>query len=143
MMEDLAFIGQIAVKSSIAVLLATLGEIVAERSGVLNLGVEGMMLVGALCGVAAGVATGNPVIAAAAGALAGAAQDPSAVGVYSASPRASDAAGGQGINVGGGDISAVAPQVGIALVIREDDQDIGTRRGSLDRKAWHNHQEGE
>jgi simple sugar transport system permease protein len=71
MMEDLAFIGQIAVKSSIAVLLATLGEIVAERSGVLNLGVEGMMLVGALCGVAAGVATGNPVIAAAAGALAG------------------------------------------------------------------------
>ena len=71
MMEDLAFIGQIAVKSSIAVLLATLGEIVAERSGILNLGVEGMMLVGALCGVAAGVATGNPVIAAAVGALAG------------------------------------------------------------------------
>src|SRR5210317_2238600 len=71
MIEDLAFIGQIAVKSSIAVLLATLGEIVAERSGILNLGVEGMMLVGALCGVAAGVATGNPVIAAAAGALAG------------------------------------------------------------------------
>jgi simple sugar transport system permease protein len=71
MMEDLAFIGQIAVKSSIAVLLATLGEIVAERSGILNLGVEGMMLTGALCGVAAGVATGNPVLAAAAGALAG------------------------------------------------------------------------
>lgn len=71
MIEDLAFIGQIAVKSSIAVLLATLGEIVAERSGILNLGVEGMMLVGALCGVAAGVATGNPFLAAAAGALAG------------------------------------------------------------------------
>jgi len=71
MIEDLAFIGQIAIKSSIAVLLATLGEIVTERSGVLNLGVEGMMLVGALCGVAAGVATGNPILAAAAGALAG------------------------------------------------------------------------
>ena len=71
MIEDLAFIGQIAVKSSIAVLLATLGEIVAERSGVLNLGVEGMMLVGALCGVATGVATGNPFLAAMAGALAG------------------------------------------------------------------------
>ena len=71
MMEDLAFIGQIAVKSSIAVLLATLGEIVAERSGILNLGVEGMMLAGALCAAAAGMATGNPLIAVAAGALAG------------------------------------------------------------------------
>ena len=71
MIEDAAFIGQIAVKSSIAVLLATLGEIVAERSGILNLGVEGMMLAGALCAAAAGIATGNPVIAVAAGALAG------------------------------------------------------------------------
>jgi general nucleoside transport system permease protein len=71
MIEDLAFIGQIAVKSSIAVLLATLGEIVAERSGILNLGVEGMMLAGALCAAAAGMATGNPLIAVAAGTLAG------------------------------------------------------------------------
>jgi len=71
MIEDLSFIGQIAVKSSIAVLLATLGEIVAERSGVLNLGVEGMMLAGALCAAAAGAATGNPFLAVAAGALAG------------------------------------------------------------------------
>ena len=71
MIEDLSFIGQIAVKSSIAVLLATLGEIVAERSGVLNLGVEGMMLAGALCAAAVGAATGNPFLAVAAGALAG------------------------------------------------------------------------
>ena len=71
MIEDLAFIGQIAVKSSIAVLLATLGEIVAERSGILNLGVEGMMLAGALCAAAAGMATGSPLIAVAAGTLAG------------------------------------------------------------------------
>jgi simple sugar transport system permease protein len=69
--EDAAFIGQIAVKSSIAVLLAALGEIMAERSGVLNLGVEGMMLTGALCAAAAGAATGNPALAAGAGALAG------------------------------------------------------------------------
>jgi len=51
----------------VAVLLAALGEIVAERSGVLNLGVEGMMLLGALAGCAAGVATGNPWLAVAAG----------------------------------------------------------------------------
>jgi len=52
------------------ILLAGLGELVTEKSGVLNLGVEGMMLIGAIAGFAATVATGNPwlgVIAAAAG----------------------------------------------------------------------------
>ena len=33
-------------------LIAALGELVVERSGVLNLGVEGMMAVGAVCGFA-------------------------------------------------------------------------------------------
>jgi len=41
-------------------LFATLGELIAERAGVLNLGVEGMMLVGALAGFAVSFATGNP-----------------------------------------------------------------------------------
>ena len=36
-------------------LLAALGELVAERSGVLNLGVEGMMAVGAVGGFAGGL----------------------------------------------------------------------------------------
>ncbi len=71
MMEDIVFIGQIAIKSSVAVLLATIGEIITERGGVLNLGVEGMMIVGALAGFAAGFATGNPYFAIAAGAMAG------------------------------------------------------------------------
>ncbi|MBI6629710.1 ABC transporter permease [Pontibaca salina] len=42
------------------ILLAAIGELVAERSGVLNLGVEGMMITGAICGFAIAVETGSP-----------------------------------------------------------------------------------
>lgn len=40
-------------------LFATIGEIFSERAGVLNLGVEGMMLLGAMCAFAVANATGN------------------------------------------------------------------------------------
>ncbi len=40
-------------------LLAAMGELVVERSGVLNLGVEGMMVVGAVCGFGAAYASGS------------------------------------------------------------------------------------
>ncbi len=52
---------------------AALGELVVERSGVLNLGVEGMMLVGALTAFAVGHATGNLFIGYVAAMLASAA----------------------------------------------------------------------
>ncbi|MGI9350779.1 MAG: ABC transporter permease [Rhizobiaceae bacterium] len=41
-------------------LIAALGELVVERSGVLNLGVEGMMIMGAVTGFAVSLSTGNP-----------------------------------------------------------------------------------
>ena len=41
-------------------LFAALGELVVERSGVLNLGVEGMMVMGAVCGFGAALYSGNP-----------------------------------------------------------------------------------
>jgi len=44
------------------ILLAALGELVVEKSGVLNLGVEGMMLIGAVMGFAVTTVTGQPVI---------------------------------------------------------------------------------
>ncbi len=54
------------------VLLAGLGELVAERSGVLNLGVEGMMLLGAVGAFAVAYTTGSTPLAILAGAGAGA-----------------------------------------------------------------------
>lgn len=42
------------------ILFAAMGEILTEQSGVLNLGVEGIMLVGALCGFAVAVSFSNP-----------------------------------------------------------------------------------
>lgn len=55
------------------ILFAALGELVVERAGVLNLGVEGMMITGALAGFAAAHASGSPALGFAAAALAGAA----------------------------------------------------------------------
>ncbi|MEK6216619.1 MAG: ABC transporter permease [Boseongicola sp.] len=48
--------------SSTPILLAAIGELVTERSGVLNLGVEGMMIVGAICGFAIAVESGSPLL---------------------------------------------------------------------------------
>ncbi len=52
--------------------LASLGELVTERSGVLNLGVEGMMVMGAVLAFAATQATGSPYIGILAGIACGA-----------------------------------------------------------------------
>src|ERR687895_1396460 len=54
-------------------LLAALGELVVEKSGVLNLGIEGMMLAGAVTAFATAITTGSSGLGIVAGALAGAA----------------------------------------------------------------------
>jgi len=57
---DPIIILQAGVTSGTVLLFATIGEIFAERSGVLNLGVEGMMLIGAMSAFSVAVYTGNP-----------------------------------------------------------------------------------
>ncbi|MAI99878.1 MAG: ABC transporter permease [Nisaea sp.] len=52
-------------------LLAAIGELVVERSGVLNLGVEGMMVVGAVCGFAAAYGSGSALLGILAASVAG------------------------------------------------------------------------
>ncbi|HZQ08129.1 MAG TPA: ABC transporter permease [Anaerolineae bacterium] len=59
------------VSNGTALLFATIGELLAERAGVLNLGVEGMMLMGAVAAYATAAATGDPWLGLLVGMLAG------------------------------------------------------------------------
>ena len=60
------------VTASTPLLIAAIGELVAERAGVLNLGVEGMMAMGAACGFAAAIGFNSTAAGIAIGILAGA-----------------------------------------------------------------------
>jgi len=60
-----------AVIAGTPILYAALGELITERAGIINLGVEGMMLMGAVSGFMAAVSTSNPWIGLLAAMLAG------------------------------------------------------------------------
>ncbi len=59
------------ITASTPLLIAASGELVVERSGVLNLGVEGMMIVGAACGFGGAYLTNSTLIGALCGTIAG------------------------------------------------------------------------
>lgn len=58
--------------AAVPIILAAIGELVVEKAGVLNLGVEGMMIMGAICGFVTCVGTGSPLLGFIGGALGGA-----------------------------------------------------------------------
>jgi general nucleoside transport system permease protein len=60
-----------AIFSGTSLLYVTLGEVIGERAGIVNLGLEGVMLVSAATGVAVTAETGNPFLGVLAAALAG------------------------------------------------------------------------
>jgi simple sugar transport system permease protein len=62
-----------AITAGTPLVFASVGEILAERSGIMNLGVEGMMLLGAVMGIVGALATHNPWVGIAFAAGAGAA----------------------------------------------------------------------
>jgi general nucleoside transport system permease protein len=70
--ESLALLIAATLNAGTVVALASLGLLINERAGVLNLGAEGLMLVAALAGYAACVHSGSDWIGFGAGALAGA-----------------------------------------------------------------------
>ena len=68
---DLLPVALTIITASTPLLLAATGELVTEKAGVLNLGVEGMMLIGAIAAFAAAVSTGSGLIAILVGAFSG------------------------------------------------------------------------
>ncbi len=72
-MTLLAILGVIssAIYSGTSLLYATLGEVVGERSGIVNLGLEGVLLVSAATGVAVASKTGSPYLGILAAMIAG------------------------------------------------------------------------
>src|SRR5262249_31465295 len=61
-----------AILSGTPLLYATVAEVIGERAGIVNLGLEGVMLMGAVVGFIAMVETHSALVAVVAGALAGA-----------------------------------------------------------------------
>ena len=62
-MDMVSSILAITIRAGTSLVIATIGEILTERAGVLNLGVEGMMLMGAVTGFAASYYSQNLVVA--------------------------------------------------------------------------------
>ena len=102
--------------ASTPLLLAALGELVVERSGVLNLGLEGMMLVGAVTGFVVTLTTGSATLGILCAMLAGMAMA-FAFGVLTLSLMANQVATGLALTIFGVGLSALvgAGFVGISV----------------------------
>ncbi len=94
------------IAASTPLLLAATGELVTEKSGVLNLGVEGMMLMGAVAGVAATMTTGSWFLGLVLAAIAGGLFS-MIFGVLALSLRANQVASGLALTIFGTGLSAV------------------------------------
>jgi len=71
--EFLTVVITTGIAAGVPLLFASLGEIVAEQGGVLNVGLEGMMLAGAFAGFITAISTGDPWLGLLGGGLVGAA----------------------------------------------------------------------
>jgi general nucleoside transport system permease protein len=108
-MELLASILAGAIVAATPLVLAGIGELVVERSGVLNLGVEGIMVIGAIMAFAVTWQTGNPVLGLLA-AAAGGALMASLFGLLTLTLRANQVASGLALTMFGLGLSALIGQ---------------------------------
>lgn len=94
-----------AVAAGTAILFACLGELITERAGVLNLGIEGIMLMGALAGAGGCIWSGSAWVGAAVALVAGAAMA-SIHALLTVGLRANQVVSGLALTIFGGGLSA-------------------------------------
>jgi simple sugar transport system permease protein len=108
------FAGTVAAATPLV--FAALGELIAEKSGVLNLGVEGMMLMGAIAAFAGATTSGSLAAGVVAGALAGAAMA-GLFGALTLGLLANQVATGLALTIFGTGLSAFAGQGYVSLTL--------------------------
>jgi len=115
-MDHVAELLVLTLAAGTPLVFAALGELVTEKSGVLNLGVEGMMLVGAVTSFVVAAATKNPWLGVGAGILAGVALS-IVFGVLTLSLMANQVAAGLALSLFGVGLSAFAGLDYVSIVI--------------------------
>lgn len=108
-----------AIQAGIPLLFATLGEIITEKAGHLNLGVEGTMLVGAVMGFMVGNASNQPILALLAAILGGAFMS-FIYALLTVSFRTNQVVTGLSITILGTGISGFIGQALVGEVLNED-----------------------
>jgi simple sugar transport system permease protein len=115
-MDHLAQLIVLTLAAGTPLVYAALGELVTEKAGVLNLGVEGMMLVGAVTSFIVAAATKSPWLGVAAGTCAGAALS-LVFGVLTLSLMANQVASGLALSLFGIGLSAFMGLGYVSVVI--------------------------
>jgi len=115
-MDTLTQLVMLSLAAGTPLVFAALGELVVEKSGVLNLGVEGMMLVGAVTSFIVAAATQSPWLGVAAGALAAAALS-LVFAVIALTLRANQVATGLALSLFGVGLSAFIGRPYLSVVI--------------------------
>jgi ABC-type uncharacterized transport system permease subunit len=114
--DEIAQIVVLTLAAGTPLVFAALGELVVEKSGVLNLGVEGMMLVGAIASFIVAAKTDAPWLGVGAGALAGALLS-LIFGVIALTLRANQVATGLALSLFGIGLSAFIGRPYMSVVI--------------------------
>ncbi|HTP46478.1 MAG TPA: ABC transporter permease [Casimicrobiaceae bacterium] len=115
-MEHIAALVALTLAAGTPLVFAALGELVTEKSGVLNLGVEGTMLVGAVVSFIVAASTGAPWLGTLAGMVAGAALS-LVFGVLTLSLMANQVATGLALSIFGVGLSAFVGLDYVSVVI--------------------------